>query len=97
MLIQANSAGIAQNAATLTSRSQQCADLIRQIGLTMHGTATVWQGSDASAFVSQAESFQPQLLRLSSLMEQYALTLKNTAAVYDQLQQDRLAQAGRLL
>lgn len=97
MLIQANSAGISQHAAMLTSQAGQCETLIRQIGRTMQDTSAVWQGSDASAFVSQAEAFQPQLLRLSTLMEQYAQALKQTAAVYDQLQQDRLAQAGRLL
>ena len=81
----------------LQQQAQDCQSRIRQLAATMEQTAKIWQGEDCQTFLSQARSLQPHLIRLTEIMSQYGDTLIRTAQTYRQLQQDRAAQAARLL
>lgn len=97
MHIQANYDHILQEGQNLQQQAQDCRSRIRQLAATMEQTAEIWQGEDCQTFLSQARCLQPHLIRLTEIMSQYGDTLIRTAQTYRQLQQDRAAQAARLL
>lgn len=97
MLIKADYDHILNEGQNLQRQSQDCQARIRQLTGTMEQTAEIWQGEDCQTFLQQARSLQPHLIRLTEIMNQYGETLNKTAQTYRQLQQDRAAQAARLL
>ena len=58
---------------------------------------SIWQGVDHLAFQNQLEEFRPTLNEMFQVILEYSNVLKQTASVYEQLQQDRVAQAKLLL
>ena len=52
---------------------------------------------DHLAFQNQLEEFRPSLNEMYQVIQEYSNVLKQTASVYEQLQQDRVAQARLLL
>ena len=58
---------------------------------------SIWQGVDHLAIQNQLEEFRPSLNEMYQVIQEYSNVLKQTASVYEQLQQDRVAQARLLL
>ena len=62
----------------------------------IHETSSIWKGQDNQALVGKIDSFQPQLLKIKNIIEQYSAYLNSCAIQYNQLQQERLMAARRL-
>ena len=58
---------------------------------------SIWQGVDHLAFQNQLEEFRPSLNEMYQVILEYSNVLKQTASVYEKLQQDRVQQAKLLL
>lgn len=56
-----------------------------------------WQGADNQAFVSQIQGFLPELNQMYQLMLQYSNFLNQSAQVYEQVQNETIAYARRLI
>lgn len=80
----------------LSSQSQQYQQLIERINEQMLSTSSVWQGSDNDAFVDHVQALKPQLMKMVYVIQSYADVLKTCSTAYEQLQQNRLAQARAL-
>lgn len=85
-----------QSATYLKQKAQTYEQAILQINQMMHQMQSVWQGKDNEAFIAKVESFQPQLKRMTTIIEQYSAYLQSSAQQYEALQQDRAMAAGRL-
>lgn len=62
----------------------------------MNELQSVWQGSDSQAFITQLEALRPKMLQLKSAIDAYSTLLISDANAYQQLQENRTANA-RLL
>ena len=71
-------------------------ELIKKTQTMIHDTSSIWKGKDNQELVTKIDSFQPQLLKIKSIMEQYAAYLNSCAIQYNQLQQERMMAARRL-
>lgn len=80
----------------LKQKSADYDGTIQSIYARMHEMSAIWQGSDNQAFISQLESFQPQLNRMTEIINEYASYLQKSADAYEQMQQDRIQQARNL-
>lgn len=69
---------------------------IQKIYARMHEMQAIWQGKDNQAFIRQMEGFQPQLKKMTQVIEQYAAYLQHSASQYEQLQQERASAASHL-
>ncbi len=49
-------------------------------------TSTDWQGEDANAFKEQVEGFRQDFQKMKTLMEEYAIFLRDAATQYDNTQ-----------
>ncbi len=96
MKIQVNYQELYQSGNYLHSQADQYEQLIERINQLMLSTSSVWQGSDNDAFIEQVEILRPQLMRMVYVIESYADVLKTCSQAYEQLQQNRLAQARNL-
>ena len=81
-----------QSAMYLKQKAETYDQMIIQMNQMMHQMQSVWQGKDNEAFIAKVEAFQPQLKRMTSIIEQYS----SSAMQYEQLQQERAMAAGRL-
>ena len=57
---------------------------------------SVWKGKDNLAFATQIEGFQGDFLMMLRLLRQYIEFLRNSAASYRSVQEDRVAKARAL-
>ncbi|EOS61110.1 WXG100 family type VII secretion target [Firmicutes bacterium M10-2] len=96
MKIQVNYQELYQSGNYLHSQADQYEQLIERINQLMLSTSSVWQGSDNDAFIEQVEILRPQLMRMVYVIESYADVWKTCSQAYEQLQQNRLAQARNL-
>ena len=80
------------------SKYGRCAPkrIVFEIYTTMHQLEAIWKGKDNEAFIRQLDAFQPQLKRMTTLVEQYGNYLQSCAAQYEQLQAERTMAASRL-
>ena len=58
--------------------------------------ASIWQGEDHLMFVSKFDELYPKLNQMTQVLEEYASLLQKSASMYQQIQQDRIAQARML-
>ena len=72
-------------------------DRIQNLYKKVEQMQSIWQGVDHLAFQNQLEEFRPSLNEMYQVIQEYSNVLKQTASVYEQLQQDRVAQARLLL
>lgn len=56
-----------------------------------------WQGKDNQAFISQIQGFQSDFIQMATLMKEYSNFLKTSAKIYRETQNERTAQARRLV
>lgn len=96
MKIQVNYQELYQSGNYLHSQADQYEQMIERINQLMLSTSNVWQGSDNDAFIEQVEILRPQLMRMVYIIESYADVLRTCSQAYEQLQQNRLAQARNL-
>lgn len=59
--------------------------------------ASFWQGADNQAFASQIQGFLPELNQMYQLMQQYSNFLNQSAQVYEQVQNETIAYARKLI
>lgn len=55
-----------------------------------------WQGKDHMAYVTQIKGFEQDFVQMSRMLTAYAIFLHNTARIYIELQEDRVAKARTL-
>lgn len=96
MKITVNYEQLYQSGNALHTQAGEYEQLIERINRLMLSTSDVWQGSDNDAFIQQVEILRPQLMRMVYVIESYANVLKTCSQAYEQLQQNRLAQARNL-
>ena len=82
---------------TLKNKADSYNDLIQNLYKKVEQMQSIWQGVDHLAFQNQLEEFRPSLNEMYQVIQEYSNVLKQTASVYEQLQQDRVAQARLLL
>ena len=85
-----------QSAMYLKQKAETYDQMIIQMNQMMHQMQSVWQGKDNEAFIAKVEAFQPQLKRMTSIIEQYSAFIRSSAMQYEQLQQERAMAAERL-
>ncbi|MEG0469090.1 WXG100 family type VII secretion target [Amedibacillus sp. YH-ame10] len=56
-----------------------------------------WQGKDNQAFITQIQGFQSDFIQMATLMKEYSSFLKTSAKIYRETQNERTAQARRLV
>ena len=96
MKITVNIEEVAQGAAYLKQKSSQYQQMIEQIYACMHQMQAVWHGSDHQAFINQLDQFRPHLQKLTNVIDEYAQYLSQSARLYQQVQEDRVAKARTL-
>ena len=96
MKISVNIEEVAQGAAYLKQKSCQYQQMIEQIYARMHQMQAVWHGSDHQAFINQLDQFRPHLQKLTNVIDEYAQYLSQSARLYQQLQEHRVAKARTL-
>ena len=96
MKITVNYEQLYQSGNALHAQAGEYEQLIERINRLMLSTSDVWQGSDNDAFIQQVEILRPQLMRMVYVIESNANVMKTCSQAYEQLQQNRLAQARNL-
>lgn len=96
MQINVNYEEVYQQAQYLQNKANEYEQIMNTLNSRMHEMQSIWQGADNLAFVSKFDEFYPKLNQMKEIIREYALYLKKSASMYEQLQQDRIAQA-RLL
>lgn len=81
----------------LNQKANDYGDLIKNLYMRIEQMQSIWQGVDHQQFQTQLEQFRPQLNTMQEVIMDYSNCLKQTASIYEQLQQDRVAQAKNLL
>lgn len=94
--IQVDMASVANTGMILKNKAFEYDQAIQKIYMRMHEMQSFWQGKDNQAFINQLEGFQPQLKKMTHVIEQYGNYLQSSASQYEQLQQERANAASRL-
>ena len=97
MKISVDYSEVYQASIYVKNKAEDYHDLIQNLYKKVEQMQSVWQGVDHLAFQSQLEEFQPSLNEMYQVILEYSSVLKDTASVYEQLQQDRVAMAKQLL
>lgn len=97
MRIEVESDQIYEASVCLNEKADVYGECIQRLFSRVKEMQSIWQGVDHLAFQEQLETFRPSLKEMEVVIHQYADALRNTAHVYEALQQDRVAQAKRLL
>lgn len=97
MKISVDYSEVYQASIYVKNKAEDYHDLIQNLYKKVEQMQSVWQGVDHLAFQSQLEEFRPSLNEMYQVILDYSLVLKDTANVYEQLQQDRVAMAKQLL
>ena len=87
MKISVDYSEVYQASVYVKNKADSYNDLIQNLYKKVEQMQSIWQGVDHLAF--QNEMYQ--------VIQEYSNVLKQTASVYEQLQQDRVAQARLLL
>lgn len=96
MKITVSMEDVRQSASYLNKKANEYDAVVQKIYTTMHQLEAIWKGKDNEAFIRQLDAFQPQLKRMTTLVEQYGNYLQSCAAQYEQLQAERTMAASRL-
>lgn len=96
MKITVSMEDVRQSASYLKQKANEYDAVVQKIYTTMHQLEAIWKGKDNEAFIRQLDAFQPQLKRMTTLVEQYGNYLQSCAAQYEQLQAERTMAASRL-
>ncbi len=96
MNIKVNYQELHQAGQTLASQALEYESMIQRINQHMLSTSSIWSGSDNDAFIEHVQALQPELKKLVYVIQSYSDVLKTCASSYEQLQQNRLAQARNL-
>lgn len=96
MKISVNYDELWQQSVLLKNRKEEYQGIIETMNSLIHEMFSIWQGDDQLTFVSKFDELYPRLHQLTQLMEEYANVLQKSALMYQQLQEQRIAQA-RLL
>lgn len=96
MRIQADYNEIRATGTNLQRQSQEYESLMGQMIARMNELQSVWQGSDAQAFLTQLEALRPKMLKLKTAIDTYGNLLIADASAYEQHQANRTANARML-
>ncbi len=96
MRIQANYNQIRSTGTNMQRQSGEYESLMSQMLSRMNELQSVWQGSDSQAFITQLEALRPKMLQLKSAIDAYANLLISDANAYQELQENRTANARML-
>ena len=97
MKISVDYSEVYQASVYVKNKADSYNDLIQNLYKKVEQMQSIWQGADHLAFQNQLEEFRPSLNEMYQVIQEYSNVLKQTASVYEQLQQDRVAQARLLL
>ena len=97
MKISVDYSEVYQASVYVKNKADSYNDLIQNLYKKVEQMQSIWQGVDHLAFQNQLEEFRPSLKEMYQVILEYSNVLKQTASVYEQLQQDRVAQARLLL
>lgn len=97
MKISVDYSEVYQSSIYVKNKAEDYHDLIQNLYKKVEQMQSVWQGVDHMAFQSQLEEFRPSLNEMYQVILEYSSVLRDTASVYEQLQQDRVAMAKQLL
>lgn len=97
MKISVDYSEVYQASVYVKNKAEDYNDLILNLYKKVEQMQSIWQGVDHLAFQNQLEEFRPILNEMFQIILEYSNVLKQTASVYEQLQQDRVAQAKLLL
>ena len=97
MKISVDYSEVYQASVYVKNKAEDYNDLILNLYKKVEQMQSIWQGVDHLAFQNQLEEFRPTLNEMFQVILEYSNVLKQTASVYEQLQQDRVAQAELLL
>ena len=97
MKISVDYSEVYQASVYVKNKAEDYNDLILNLYKKVEQMQSIWQGVDHLAFQNQLEEFRPTLNEMFQVILEYSNVLKQTAFVYEQLQQDRVAQAKLLL
>ena len=97
MKISVDYSEVYQASVYVKNKADSYNDLIQNLYKKVEQMQSIWQGVDHLAFQNQLEEFRPSLNEMYQVIQEYSNVLKQTASVYEQLQQDRVAQARLLL
>ena len=97
MKISVDYSEVYQASVYVKNKAEDYNDLILNLYKKVEQMQSIWQGVDHLAFQNQLEEFRPALNEMFQIILEYSKVLKQTASVYEQLQQDRVAQAKLLL
>ena len=97
MKISVDYSEVYQASVYVKNKADSYNDLIQNLYKKVEQMQSIWQGVDHLAFQNQLEEFRPSLNVMYQVILEYSNVLKQTASVYEQLQQDRVAQARLLL
>ena len=96
MRISVNYEQLMQQSQCLYVKADEYHQIIESIQQRIHGMASIWQGEDHLMFVSKFDELYPKLNHMTQVLEEYASLLQKSASMYQQIQQDRIAQARML-
>lgn len=97
MKISVDYSEVYQASVYVKNKAEDYNDLILNLYKKVEQMQSIWQGVDHLAFQNQLEEFRTTLNEMFQVILEYSNVLKQTASVYEQLQQDRVAQAKLLL
>ena len=89
--------GILEDAANRVEQSCDDYDLIvTKLYNDVDKMQTSWVGKDNIAFTDQIRNYQDNMIKISTIMRQYVMFLRNSARAYKETQDELYSQAGRL-
>ena len=97
MKISVDYSEVYQASVYVKNKADSYNDLIQNLYKRVEQMQSIWQGVDHLAFQNQLEEFRPSLNEMYQVILEYSNVLKQTASVYEKLQQDRVQQAKLLL
>lgn len=96
MKVNVNYYEVAIHGAALKNDAKRYGDCVQCIYAKTSEIEAAWQGSDASAYISQLETFRPVLNEMQMVVENYGIYLDRCAQSYMTLQNQRAASARSL-
>lgn len=85
-----------QHASFISEQAQQYANTYEKIYQLLEQMNLVWKGNDFDAFANQLKDFRKDFNRMKQVLDDYAAYLRESASIYDRLQQECIAMANRL-
>ena len=97
MKISVDYSEVYQASVYVKNKADSYNDLIQNLYEKGQHMPSIWHDVDHLAFQNQLEEFRPSLNEMYQVILEYSNVLKQTASVYEKLQQDRVQQAKLLL